>query len=593
MRGLGPFLRDAWMLSRPYFRSEERWSARGLLAVIIGLNLLMVGMTVVLNFWNGAFYDALQHKDWQAFLQLLLWYRRDPTGFFGIMPGFLEVVALYIVVAVYRVYLNQWLQIRWRRWMTRRFIDEWMEDRVYYRISLTARSDGTGTDNPDQRISDDIRSFVGDTLSLGLDLLSSVVTMVSFLGILWALSGPITVLGVRIPGYMLWVALVYSVVGTWLTHLVGRPLAMLNFRQQRFEADFRFALMRLRENVEGVALYGGETEEKQELGSRFVHVIQNWFGIMYRTKKLNALVAGYSQVAVIFPIVIAAPRYFAGKMQLGGLMRIVDAFGQVQGSMSWIVNNYAALAAWRAEVERLATFHRAILAARALTGHGAQVVEAARPDLGLHDIDLILPDGRMLLERGNLALRAGESVAISGRSGSGKSTLFRALAGIWPFGTGQIERPAGSYLFLPQRPYIPLGTLRHAITYPMRGTDFTDAQVEAALSEAGLAHLAPRIDESPMWAQVLSGGEQQRLAIARALLLAPDWLFLDEGTASLDPEGEREVYAALRRRLPRTTVVSITHEPAIAALHDRRLVFESSGDGPGRLAAPTAPALAK
>ncbi|MGH7212425.1 MAG: ABC transporter ATP-binding protein/permease, partial [Acetobacteraceae bacterium] len=351
------------------FRSEERWSARGLLAVIIALNLLMVGMTVVLNFWNGAFYNALQHKDWQAFMALLLWYRRDPSVFFGVLPGFCEIVALYIVVAVYRVFLNQWLQIRWRRWMTHRFIDEWLDDRVYYRISLTARTDGTGTDNPDQRISEDIRSFVTDTLSLGLDLLSSVVTMISFLGILWSLSGPITLLGLRIPGYMLWVALIYSVVGTWLTHLIGRPLAMLSFRQQRFEADFRFALVRLRENVEGVALYGGEKEEKQELGNRFVNVIQNWFGIMWRTKKLNALVAGYSQVAVIFPIIIAAPRYFAGKMQLGGLMRIVDAFGQVQGSMSWIVNNYAALASWRAEVERLATFHRAIVAARALTGH--------------------------------------------------------------------------------------------------------------------------------------------------------------------------------------------------------------------------------
>lgn len=349
MRGLGPFLRDAWRLARPYFRSEERWSAWILLITIIIMNLMMVGMNVVLNFWNGAFYDALQNKDWTAFIELLFLYHRTPGG--GFMPGFCAVAAIYIAVAVYATYLNQWLQIRWRRWLTTRFLNEWLADRAYYRISLTA-ADGTGTDNPDQRIADDMRNFCAQTLSLGLDLLSNVVTLFSFIGILWSLSGPITLFGVTISGYMVWVALVYAIIGTWLTHMVGRPLAALSFQQQRVEADFRFALVRLRENMEGVALYGGEAEEQDRLHGRFRAVISNWWQIMNRTKLLNALTNGYNQVAVVFPIVVAAPRYFAGQIPLGGLTRTAGAFNQVQSAMSWFVNAYISLASWRATVER-------------------------------------------------------------------------------------------------------------------------------------------------------------------------------------------------------------------------------------------------
>ena len=590
MRGLGPFLRDVWHLSRPYFRSEERWSARLLLGVIIAMNLLLVGMDVVLNFWNGAFYDSLQTKDWKAFVELLFLGRASPSGFFGFMPGFCIVAVLYIAVAVYRTYLNQWLQIRWRRWMTARFLDEWLSDRAYYRISLTADPAGAGTDNPDQRIADDIRSFVADTLSLGLDLLSNVVSLFSFVGILWSLSGPITLGGITIGGYMVWAALAYAIVGTFFTHLVGRPLALLNFRQQRFEADFRFALVRLRENTEGVALYGGEAEEKQGLHGRFRNVIENWWAIMNRTKLLNTLVSGYSQVAVIFPIVVAAPRYFSGAIQLGGLTRTASAFGQVQSAMSWFVNSYASLASWRAEVERLATFQRAIAAAHEATAHGAGQGAAlgAAPDgrLTLDDLTLTLPTGEALLQHAGMAFQRGESTVITGRSGSGKSTLFRAIAGIWPFGTGKVRRPAGTYLFLPQRPYIPLGTLRHAVAYPDEDRGADDARIAAALRDAGLEQLIPRLDEDAPWAQTLSGGEQQRLAIARALLLRPDWLFLDEATASLDPEAEKQLYATLREQLPQTTIVSIAHRPAVAAFHDRQVVFRREPGMPGRLVAP-------
>lgn len=574
MRNLGLFLKDAWRLAIPYFRSEERWSARGLLAAIIVLNLSMVGMDVIFNFWNGRFYDALQDKNWRTFINLLLFYQRTEKG--GIMPGFIGLAAVYILVAVYRTYLNQWLQIRWRRWMTERFLNEWLGDRVYYRISLMHDPAYKGTENPDQRIAEDLRGFVGDTLSLSLDLLSNVVSLFSFIGILWSLSGPLPIFGFTIPGYMVWVALVYAALGTFFTHLVGRPLAALNFLQQRFEADFRFALVRLRENVEGVALYSGEKEEHASILIRFTNVVQNWWNIMQRTKLLNALVAGYSQLAVVFPIIVAAPRYFSGVIPLGGLTRTVNAFGQVQSAMSWFVNSYASLAALFATVERLATFHRAIVAARALSGQGVQVEWHDAPTLELHDVTLAIPSGKELLSHQSLRLEPRVPVLVTGRSGSGKSTLFRAIAGIWPFGSGSVERPRARFLFLPQRPYLPLGTLRHAITYPAASEDFDDATVEQVLRDVGLAYLVERLLEETNWSQALSGGEQQRVALARALLLKPDWLFLDEATASLDPDSEAELYGLLRERLPATTIVSISHQPAMARFHQRHLVLKEA-----------------
>ncbi len=591
MRGLGASVKDAWRLARPYFASsEEKWSARALLAIIIALNLALVGMDVVLNFWNGAFYNSLQHRDWHAFVQLLFFYYHTSGGM--VLPGFCGVAAVYILVAVYRTFLRQWLQIRWRRWMTRGFVDAWLADRAYYRISLTGDPQGVGTDNPDQRIADDVASFVADTLALGLDLLSNVVSLASFVGILWTLSGAITVFGLGIPGYMVWVALLYAGVGTWLTHLVGRPLTALNFRQQRFEADFRFSLARLRENTEGVALYGGEAEENAGLATRFSAVVGNWWAIMQRTKALNALVSGYSQVAVVFPIIVAAPRYFAGKIALGGLTRTASAFGQVQGAMSWFVGAYASLAVWRAEVERLAAFDRAVTEARASAGQGVALA-ADGERMRLEDVTLKLPDGAVLLDHASVEFRPGQSVVITGRSGSGKSTLFRALAGIWPFGSGRVALPAGRCLFLPQRPYLPQGSLRRAVTYPAAPEAIAEAVVAEALSAVGLGALGSRLDTVEPWALRLSGGEQQRLAIARALVNRPDWLFLDEATTSLDPEAEAELYRLLRERLPATTLVSVAHRETVAALHERRLRVERPGQGAGHLVEPVAEAAAE
>ena len=581
MRDLGPFLRSAWRLSVPYFRSEEKWSARGLLASIIVLNLAGVFLSVVLNYWNREFYNSLQAKDWNAFIQLLFWYRRTNSG---LMPGFAWVAFVFIGVAVYRTYLNQWLQIRWRRWLTRHFVDEWLADRAYYRISLTTHGEAVGTDNPDQRIAEDLRDFVESTLSLGVGLLANVVSLASFVGILWGLSGSVTLLGFTIPGYMVWVAIIYATIGTWFTHLVGRPLVALSFRQQRVEADFRYALVRLRENVEGIALYSGEAEEKGNLVGRFHEVIGNWWAIMRRTKLLNTLTAGYDQVAVIFPIIVAAPRYFSGQIQLGGLTQTAGAFGRVQDSLSWFVSAYASLAGWRATVERLTTFHKAIVAARASAGQGLVTAEGVAGRMIAHDLTIALPSGSPLLQQTDLEFARGRSVVITGRSGSGKSTLFRALAGIWPFGSGRVERP-GRSLFLPQRPYIPLGTLRHVVCYPADPAAYDQADVAGALEDAGLGSFVAKLDDDSNWPQRLSGGEQQRVALARALLAKPDWLFLDEATASLDPESEAQLYRTIRQRLPGTTIVSIAHRPAVAAMHDERLVFRREEGRPGTLAA--------
>ncbi|MCO6418484.1 ABC transporter ATP-binding protein/permease [Siccirubricoccus sp. KC 17139] len=566
MRRLGTFLSDAWALAAPYWRSEERGRAWLLLGVVIVLNLALVGMNVLLSYWNREFFNSLQDKDAAAFWALLLWWRQTESG---PMPGFILIAVVYILIAVYALYLRQALQIRWRAWMTRELLDRWLADRAYYRVALT----DPGTDNPDQRVAEDLRLFVDSTLTLGLGLMRSVVTLFSFILVLWALSGPLALLGIEIPGYMVWVALLYAVLGTLLAHAIGKPLIRLNFHQERVEADFRFALMRFRENVEGIALYRGEAGEKRGLFTRFHALMDNWWSIMVATKRLTFFTAGYTQVAIVFPFIVAAPRFFSGAIPLGGLTQTADAFGQVQGALSWIVDNYAALTEWRATVLRLTGFRAAIATARAAQG-GVAAAPEARPDLALEGVTLALPDGRVLLEGAAATIGPGEAVLVTGPSGSGKSTLFRAIAGIWPFGAGRVRVPAGArVMFLPQRPYLPLGTLRHALCYPRDAAEVPEAEVLAALAEAGLGHLAPRLDEEGAWDRQLSGGEQQRVALARALLVKPDWLFLDEATASLDPEAEARFYTLLKERLPGATLVSIAHRPAVAQYHGRALRF--------------------
>lgn len=562
------FLRQIWALTKPYWFSEERWAARGLLAAVVTLNLGLVFITVLINKWNNDFFNALQNKDSGAFShQMLVW---------------LALAAVYIVVAVYQLNLNMWLQIRWRRWLTNVYFGEWLDERVYYRLELK----NYGTDNPDQRMQEDLKLFTTNTLSLALGLLRAVVSLCSFVFILWTLSGPLELsLGGRqfsVPGYMVWAALFYAIGGTWMAHKIGRPLIRLNFEQQKYEADLRYALMRLRENAEGIALYRGELDERGTLLTRFASVWQNWWSLIQSQKRLIGFTAFYEQLASVFPFVVAAPRYFAGNLQLGGLMQTASAFGRVQDALSWFIGAYAQLAEWKATVDRLTGFHHAITTASNETKTGAVITTQANgnAEVTARDLTLALPDRRVLVDGVNISFKQGEHVLVAGPSGCGKSTLFRALAGIWPFGAGKVETPAnGAILFLPQKPYLPLGALREVVAYPNGNHGLSDAQIADTLKLCRLEQFAHRLDEHDNWALRLSPGEQQRLAIARALLNRPEWLFLDEATAALDEGTERYLYQLLRQYLPNTTLVSIAHRAGVATHHQRRITFATDGQG--------------
>ncbi len=562
------FLAGLWRLTKPYWNAEERWIARGLLAVIVGLNFGDVATSVWYNYWNQAFFNAIQDKNEARF-----WHE---------MLIFCPLATISIVIDVYRTYLMQMLTIRWRRWLTDRYLGNWLANRVYYRMELTSR----GTDNPDQRIQEDLNNFASQTLSLSINFLNQATTLLSFLMILWRLSGAFSFAiagsSISIPGYMLWVAVLYAGGGSWLTQVIGRRLAALRFQQQRFEADFRFSLVRLRENAEGVALYRGEADEKSRLWDRFSHVVANWYQVMLLTKRLNWFIYFYSTLANVFPYVVASPHYFAGIITLGVLTQTADAFGQVQGALSWFINVYTDLADWKASVDRLISFDQAIAKAEAAGADGAGIAlgEAKGDDLEIEKLDLGLPDGRTLIGGIGAEIAAGDRLLISGPSGSGKSTLIRAIAGIWPYGAGRILLPRlRRLLFLPQKPYVPIGSLRHAVTFPAAPGSFSDADIAEALKACKLPDYADRLDEFHHWDRRLSPGEQQRLAFARALLQRPDWLFLDEATSSLDPETEAYLYGLLEKRLPETTLVSVAHRQSLEAFHRRRLRFKPAAGG--------------
>jgi vitamin B12/bleomycin/antimicrobial peptide transport system ATP-binding/permease protein len=562
------FVASVWRLIKPYWNSEEKWIARGLLTVVVCLNLAQVYLNVQYNAWFGRFYDALQQKNEPHFWHELLIFSVIAAGF--------------ILTAVYEYYLRQSLEIRWRRWLTARYTKNWMTNRVYYRMELT----GHGGDNPDQRIQEDLSNFSQQTLDLALDAMSNVVNLVSFITILWGLSGALSFvlagMHITVPGYMLWAAILYAALGTWLIHKIGKRLAGLYFGQQRFEADFRYSLVRVRENAEGIALYGGEEDERGRLWQRFGHVFDNWIQIMRMRKRMIWFNAFYNQAAVIFPFIVQAPRYFGGAITMGAIIQTVQAFGQVQQNLSWFVNSYAVLANWKSSVDRLIKFDQAMAqaAAAGAAGVGITVQPAAESDVKIENVELRLPDGKPLISNISADIRPGERVLVSGPSGSGKSTLFRALAGIWPYGAGKIIIPQlKRLLFLPQRPYVPIGSMRNAVTFPAVPGSFSDAEIAEALVACKLGDYASQLDEEHHWDRRLSPGEQQRLALARALLQRPDWLFLDEATSSLDPETEAALYKLLLERLPETTLVSIAHRTDLAAFHERRLHFKQTPDG--------------
>jgi vitamin B12/bleomycin/antimicrobial peptide transport system ATP-binding/permease protein len=552
------FLTSFWALAKPYWVSERRTKGLLLLVAVVGLSLGAVYLEVQFNTWNKDFYNALEKK--------------DQAEFYGQLWRFTYLALIWIVVMVYRLYLQQMLYMEWRSWLNDNFLQRWLAERAYYRLQLADR----GVDNPDQRIADDLRIFVDMTLDLSIGLLSAVVTLVSFTVILWQLSGDFTIGGVAIPGFMFWIAVVYAFIGSWIAHKIGRPLIGLDFTQQRYEADYRYSLVRLRENSEGVALYKGEALELSSFRERFNLVIQNWWGIMNKRKQLNWFTSFYTQFSIVFPYVVAAPRYFSGAVGMGFIFQTSSAFRNVQGSLSWFIDVYPQFATWKATVDRLTTFNASLERARA---EAAQIegerVEAPADTLGVEGLELALPQGKPLLAATSLTLKPGEDVLITGPSGAGKSTLFRALAGIWPYWKGRVRVPQGAkLLFLPQKPYLPIGALKRAVTYPADTASFGDRDVADALQAVGLAHLAGDLDRNENWAQVLSGGEQQRLAFARAVLNKPDWLFLDEATASLPEEAQDALYRLLEERLPKTTLVSIGHRTSLRGHHQRALRWQ-------------------
>ncbi|MDP3693397.1 ABC transporter ATP-binding protein/permease [Bradyrhizobium sp.] len=569
MKNIGSTLATVWRIAAPYFRSEDRWAGRALLAAVIAAELAIVGLTVLQNQWNSRFYNALQDYNWDAFVAEII--------YFSVLATF------YIIIAVYQLYLNQWLQIRWRRWMTAQYLGQWLHQANHYRMQLQ----GDAADNPDQRMTDDVKLFVDRTLNIGVGLLGSVVTLASFVAILWGLSNaaPLHLFGQDfvIPGYLVWGALIYSVLGTIITHMIGWPLVGIDFRQQQYEADFRFNLVRVRENSEQIALMSGEEAERERLLVRFGRVVDNWLAIMSRTKKVTAFTASYSQASVIFPYILVAPAYFAKKISLGGMMQTASAFSSVQGALSFFITIYRQLAEWQAVVNRLDGFEAGIADATELASRDDRihVVEAAGHDaIDFKGLAVRLPNGRPLVTADGFSLRKDERTLVTGPSGSGKSTLFRAIAGIWPFGAGSIAIPPGAtMMMLPQRPYFPTGSLRGAVEYPGPEGSFPAARISQAIEAVGLPRLAPQLDEHGHWNRTLSLGEQQRLGLVRALLHAPQYLFLDEATASLDEPSEAALYGLLREKLPATTIISIGHRSTLDAFHQRQVALTRDGDG--------------
>src|SRR5215470_1088970 len=567
MKRVGSFVGDWWRLVVPYFKSEEWPIALTLLIGAIALTFGSVGLEVLFNDWNRRFYDSIQNKDEATFWREII--------------TFSWLAAMFIAVFVARAIVSPYLRLRWRRWLTRHYLAHWLDGRGYYRIELQRT-----VDNADQRISEDLRMLGEYTMQLLLGLLSAVATLISFLAILWGLSGPLSLapigLDFTVPGYMAWVCLIYAVVGTFLANLVGRRLIPLNYQRQRYEANFRFALVRVRENAEGIALYRGERREADLLNQRFADVFANGWKVLFTQAQLAFYQSGYAQLAIVFPYVVTAPNFFAGVITFGVMTQTASAFGQVQSALSFFIDNYTSLAELRAVMDRLKGL-RAATDAKPET----RLDVVSRPGIaavGAESLTLALPNGRPLLEDAKVELPQGKATLISGVSGSGKSTLFRALAGIWPFGRGHVHVPAGArVLFLPQKPYIPIGTLRDALKYPDEQSTASDAEIVAALQAVNLGHLAGRLDEEAHWSNVLSGGEQQRLAAARALVFKPDWLFMDEATASLDDAAEATVYEALKRRLPTTTMVSIGHRPTLQKWHDRRLELQRAPGEVGKL----------
>ena len=562
------FIAGLFHLITPYWNSEEKKSARLYLAGIITLTIAAVYMTLLLNEWFNSFYSALQNYDSGAVYRGLLRF----TG----------LAFAHIAFAVYSYYLQQRLALRWRKWMTKNYLAKWTGQQMYYRLEMF--SQGTA-DNPDQRISEDINLFTARTLSFMSGLLRSATTIVCFIFVLWNLSEVLSFSAagqeIHIYGYLVWTALAYSVLGTWITHKVGHRLVSLNYLQQKLEADFRFSMVRLRETAESVAFYNGAAKEESFLSNRFMTLLRNTLFIIKKQKQLSWLTNSYAQIAIIFPFVVAVPRYLSQNISLGGLMQIANCFGKVQDAMSYFVDVYASLAEWQSCAERLLSFDRHIAAIEKETEEksGSLVREETPDKLRLTDVTISVPAmdenkrTREIISSASCTIKSGEHVILKGPSGSGKSTLLRTLAGFWPYVKGHISMPAPSeMMFIPQKPYIPMGTSAEAASYPLETAD--EEILSPLLVECGLSHLMEKTDTEADWSHILSLGEQQKLAFVRVFLRKPKWVFLDEATSAMDEETEEKMYRLLTA-LPGTTVISIGHRSTLDKWHSRVLRIEN------------------
>lgn len=576
-------LRDIWRLAYPYFlrrspgeirlwfigpvKLPENIIALMLLASVVALEIAFAYMAKQFNNWYGGFGDALQQKKFVEFVSS--------------MKLFTVLAFFYIVIAVYKTYINQMLQIRWRKSMTDFFVDRWLAPAQHYRLRLV-----TGpADNPDQRIAEDVHYFVGRTMVIGFGFFSNVMQLGIFVIVLWGISErfPMQSFGLsfNIPGYLIWLAVAYAAIGTYFANRIGKPLVHLKYEQERYEANFRFGMARIRENSEQIALLSGEGAERSALGERYNSVLANAYGVIRRQKSLAWFQSFFGQVSVIFPYLLLAPAYFFGSATYGALLQARAAFDQVQSGMTWFVDNYAELAEYRATVQRLTGFEETMRAATLAATQPPHIERSATAGgVAAERLTVTLPTGVALTAPATLQVGSGDRILLTGRSGSGKTTVLRALSGIWPFGQGRITVPAETTLFtLPQRTYLPAGTLRQAICYPKTLDAYPDAAVRAALHAVGLASLESELDEAGNWSMRLSGGEQQRLGVARALLAKPDWLLLDEATSALDEAGERDIYRLVVDSLPRAGIVSVGHRGTLAAFHTRQMVMEPAGDG--------------
>ncbi len=551
----------------PEFRAQERIIGTGLLAIVVVMQFALVAISVRLSYWNRDWFNAIQDRDAETFWRLLL-------------TVWIFWVVVAVTMAIYQYALRSTLDIHWRTWLTQFYVKRWLSGSVPYRMQVF----GAQTDNPDQRIQEDINKFTTVTIQLTLGILSQVSTLVSFSVILWTISADFTLPGteVVVPGLLFWIALVYAVVATYVTHLIGRPLIRLNFMQEKYEADFRFSLARLREYGEQVSLLKGQAAERARLGGQFRHIVENFFRQVSISKRLIAFTSFYDYSNSVVPYVIAAPFYFAGKIQLGVMTQTAGAFGRVETALSFFINAYQTLASYKAVVDRLTSFEESMKRAQEESPSTGEIAvrEHAAEQIRLDGVVVRTPDGTAIVSAGSLVFEAGRSTLIAGPSGTGKSTLFRAISGIWPFGEGAVYCPAGRrIMLLPQRPYIPAGTLRGAVAYPSTEEIYDERQVVDALVLVRLEHLVPFLSDDRAWALTLSLGEQQRLAIARALLEQPDWLLVDEATAAMDEATEAEIYRVLRDALPATTVISIGHRSTLNAFHDRRVMMVRRPDG--------------